>query len=292
MKHERVIAVWNTFGARNNFGSMLIFLAELEATTNNFKIVDVACIGLNNNPSLFLSVMRFFSRVNNILFFSDQSEFAKYSSHLETEHWLNIVDNFKLSSCNESTLFLQNIYKANKDSRRLNIPEYLRPEVDLWLNKYCDGYKPVVVHLKNNPNDLQSNANFESWSNFFLHVLNKKYKVKFNLIGNDEIDKRVSNLSNVIVTKENGGNTELDIALVLSAFLFLGMSSGPCNAAIFSDVPYIIWKHPEHHAEEMNRELKDNNSFSFSSENQLFFREYDELQSLIENFEAMYLNIT
>ncbi len=290
-KEKELIAVWGISKTRNDFGSLLMFLAEVQAMSYKYKRIDIAYIGVGDHAYLFMSVMNFFSDIRNILFFSSIKEFRRYERYVEADLWPNKVEGIDNTSFNGSTIFLCKIYGSNQNTKRLTTPKYIKSRMIKWLGGKYDNHKLVVVHLKNNPNDSKSNANQNNWYNFMVHIVQKYHNIKFVVIGNDEIDVKISSLSNVILTKESGGNTELDISLVLSAFIFLGMSSGPCNAAIFSDTPYIIWKHPDHHIEEMNRELGDKNSFLFARKNQVFLREYDTLDSLINNFDKIYYSI-
>ena len=59
--------------------------------------------------------------------------------------------------------------------------------------------------------------------------------------------------------------------LVNKSKYFIGMSSGFCCAANFSDVPHIIIKHPEHHKDIIKNELVDNKiPFSKKTKNFIF----------------------
>jgi len=290
MKNKKLIACWDTYKARNNFGSLLIFLSEVEAISYEYDRIDIVCIGLQKNIHVFISVMQFFSGIKNLLFFVDMDEYDRYVDDDGSDKWQNIVYNINESSYNESTLFLQKIYLTSKNLKRLTAPVIFKERVNRWVSKHCNGRRPVILHLKNNPNSTQSNASQESWYKFILHATNE-YGLYFVLIGKDIIDDSIAMLPNTVLTNALDGDTELDIALVLTGFLFMGMSSGPCNAAIFSNTPYLIWKHPDHHADEMRRELQDNNAFSFARSNQLFLREYDTYDSIMSNFKKIYRNL-
>ena len=64
------------------------------------------------------------------------------------------------------------------------------------------------------------------------------------------------------------------LILSTSADFFLASASGFCSAAIFSKKPFLIYKHPEHHASSAEREIGPNGIPPFLSENQLFVRGY------------------
>jgi ADP-heptose:LPS heptosyltransferase len=92
----------------------------------------------------------------------------------------------------------------------------------------------------------------------------------------------------VIVTKNHESNISRDLALISQAAIFMGMSSGPCNIAIFSDTPFIIYKNPDHDVEEMKLELGKNNRFVFSTASQKFLRIFETVENLIQEFEESY----
>ncbi len=78
------------------------------------------------------------------------------------------------------------------------------------------------------------------------------------------------------------------MALIELSSAFMGMSSGPCNMAILSDKPYLIWKHPEHHKEEMGREFQGHKQFVFANEHQKFIKGWDTLENLQREFSKLF----
>ena len=70
--------------------------------------------------------------------------------------------------------------------------------------------------------------------------------------------------------------------------MFLGMASGPCNVAIFSKIPYAIYKNPDHHSKEMKRELGTKDHFSFAGSYQKIYRMKETEANLREHFFSIY----
>jgi len=91
MKNKKLIACWDTYKARNNFGSLLIFLSEVEAISYEYDRIDIVCIGLQKNIHVFISVMQFFSGIKNLLFFVDMDEYDRYVDDDGSDKWQNIV---------------------------------------------------------------------------------------------------------------------------------------------------------------------------------------------------------
>ena len=100
-----------------------------------------------------------------------------------------------------------------------------------------------------------------SVSRFFLWVsfLEKavlKFDVKFLLIGNEPLPEKIHKLPNVIISQSQGNSLINDLALIQASFAFMGSSSGPNRMAFCSSVPYLIYKHPDHHVDEMKKDFK------------------------------------
>ena len=147
---------------------------------------------------------------------------------------------------------------------------------------------PVVVHLKNNPREQGcSNANFDAWFTFFERCV-LRYDVKFILVGNETTDQRILGLPNVLVAQGVEGNLSRELALIQTALAFMGMASGPCNMAVFSDVPYVIFKNPDHHVRETALELGQADRFPFAVGFQKLLREFETADRLMSEFRLLY----
>ena len=119
----------------------------------------------------------------------------------------------------------------------------------------------------------ESNADGQAWYAFFQQHADAG-SCDFLLIGDDPLPAGLDLMSGV--TRATGSPLGLDLATQLAltgvSDGFLGMASGLCTAANFSDTPHVIFKHPAHHAAEMARELGASNSFSFANERQQLWR--------------------
>lgn len=169
------------------------------------------------------------------------------------------------------TLFLQKHYARRGRIPILRMKHPFIKKAHQFIGKHAGDKTAVAVHLKNNPADTRSNADFGVWFEF-IRTAAGQGDFSFFLIGNEEIDEGITRMPNVTVTHDCGYGLIDDLALVGAADLFLGMSSGPCNAAIFGRSPYAIFKDPDHHAAEMKREIGDADRFPFAFPGQHFFR--------------------
>ena len=106
-------------------------------------------------------------------------------------------------------------------------------------------YLPVTVHLRNDKTKtwvraLERNAKLDCWLEFFA-LCEDKFDVKFIVVcGKDEIDPRLRNLANVILSKDYSTTVEQDLALIQASLMFMGVCSGMDVMPMFSDIPYIV----------------------------------------------------
>lgn len=145
-----------------------------------------------------------------------------------------------------------------------------------------------AIHLKNvaGQSILDSNADMRSWHRFFeLHA--RPGETEFILLGNDAVDEAVLRIRGVHSTTSMGIPLSVQLALVPACDGFLGMASGVCPAAILSDTPYVLFKHPKHHVAEMQRELGEKDHFAFAHARQKVWRMRDSPDNLGRAFAAL-----
>ncbi len=119
----------------------------------------------------------------------------------------------------------------------------------------------------------ESNADGAAWNVFFQRRA-AAGQCDFLLIGDDPLPSGLELRTGV--TLAAGSHLALDLATQLALISvsdgFLGMASGLCTAANFSETPHVIFKHPAHHAAEMGRELGTARAFAFAGERQQLWR--------------------
>lgn len=171
---------------------------------------------------------------------------------------------------------LQELYLQTGKRPRLRFSEELVVTAERFVNRVGHELVPIVLHLKNMPRHRgRSNALLDCWLEFLARTARRKPQLMFLLIGDDEIPTDVLKLPNVVRTRHHGGGLALDLALIGVSAAFMGMASGPCNAAILSDVPYAIYKHPKHHATQMAAELGGRSNYAFALESQKLHRQFE-----------------
>jgi hypothetical protein len=143
---------------------------------------------------------------------------------------------------------------------------------------------PVTVQLRNTSTVPERNAELDCWIEFFTHCLNK-YPIKFIMIGRgDEIDPRFRKLSNVLVAKDYCTTLEQDLALIQTAFMFMASSSsGPSAMALFSDLPYVLYKFMP-----VNEDIPPGSSAPWATELQKWVWEPETTDRLTSDFRWVY----
>jgi len=119
----------------------------------------------------------------------------------------------------------------------------------------------------------ESNADGPAWNAFFQRRA-VAGQCDFLLIGDDPLPSGLELRPGL--TRASGRELNLTLATQLALIGicdgFLGMASGLCTAANFSDTPHVIFKHPAHHAAEMARELGTDNAYPFAGKRQQLWR--------------------
>lgn len=131
----------------------------------------------------------------------------------------------------------------------------------------------ICVHLRSVApfSPEESNADGPTWNAFFGRHANAGV-CDFLLIGDDPLPAGLDLRPGVSRAIDHQLSLASQLALIGVSDGFLGMASGLCTAANFSETPYMIFKHPIHHAAEMERELGASNSFPFAGDSQQLWR--------------------
>ncbi len=148
--------------------------------------------------------------------------------------------------------------------------------------------KLIGVHLRSVPpfSREESNADGYAWNEFFAEHAEPGV-CDFVLIGDDPLPAGLELRPGVSRAIHAKIDLATQLALVGVSDGFLGMASGLCTAANFSDTPHAIFKHPAHHAAEMASELGASNAYSFAGDRQQLWRREANVTSLNEAFQLI-----
>jgi len=151
---------------------------------------------------------------------------------------------------------------------------------DLMKKSFGDDY--IFLHLRLFGLEKESRADIKIWKNLISQVSDIS-SLPLIFMGNDSYPDDFSKIKGVYFLKNFVPELVSQLSLVPSARMFIGSASGIAGAAMYSEIPYLIFKHPEHHKNEIARELKNGNQFPWALKNQLLLRQHPSLD-IIKKF--------
>jgi len=277
---------WDTTLEPLRLGSICIFANNIQcyAKANGYSITKLALVG--NGFSTFDSIN---SEVLSILFDClDIDVLYTYESAEQFFEGHKGQELFPRPSIWNAANLTGNLYNTMQLTQYLYKVHGKRP--DLSFNKpsnYQKRKNTISLHLKNaSKGDTESNANFLVWQQFIESCASSD--VHFLLIGDDPVPRSIKNLPHVTSLSDENISLTAQLVCIQESSAFMGMASGPCNVAVLSQVPYLIFKHPSHHAEIMKKELGNANRYGFSVKNQYILRRYETFKLLSGFFNKVY----
>ena len=229
---RRILGVWNLRGDRLSLGCLLIFLEELriQQLIHKAEYIDLCFIG---DGSKILSgnevcgkdgLLRVLGKecCNKSIIITTLLDIDNINLYYQCDSF-RILQNFiSDASCeyilwpsaNEQEILnynCDNTFTVQKFFQNYSFIPYLSCRIGLldWAINFLQSNVfpsiPVVIHLKNNPEEQNcSNANFDAWIAFF-ETCNVRYNAKFILIGNEKIDKRITTVKDFFMCKYGVG---------------------------------------------------------------------------------------
>ena len=304
--HSSILGCWDKSLPGTQLGTLLIFLAEcqLVASTSKANNIDIALDAsshkiknisegqfrlLNNNDEIdaALTVFNGMDTIKKIYICGGRSGIQALSLSLKDTHLIWGLN----KQTYDSTVYIQELYKLTGKLQPLKF----KPELQVWAYKAIqekhEKFPVVALHLKQlmdwkgtNPISLANNS---AWYKF-LSIAASRYNIKFIVLGDDPLDINIKNLPNVILANEMGAKTFVQhFALLSECVGFMGMMSSISNLALFSNMPYVVFKNPEHHKNEMDEEIGLKNYYTFATKFQKVLRVHETVDLLLSEFSAM-----
>lgn len=257
--NERIVGCWDFEQLDTRLGSLFIFIHELNCAEKSAGTIHFFSV-LPQHQGLIDACQRF-------------SKHHIVVNDLSTSDIPSLIHDQLPPSTTSRTGSMQWIGRLYAQGKRVqpcaNTSDCLSKNTDKTV---------VAVHLKNNPNDIQSNADHDAWLSAFV-TLSKRYdSVKFVIVGDDDIPTAIALLD--CVEKFQGSVGDY-FSVVCEADAFIGMSSAFCAAAILGAKPYRVWKHIGHHTDIMARELNRENQFPFAIEGQKMCIAHDTVDNIV-----------
>lgn len=143
----------------------------------------------------------------------------------------------------------------------------------------------ICIHLRRTPPYIaeESNADPAVWGDF-LRTKAAAGCATFLLLGDDPALPGLASERGIIRARDLGLSLSAQMALIAQADGFLGMASGLCTTANFSETPHVIFKHPAHHPAAMRAELGNADRFAFATPQQRLWRRVVDRATLEEAF--------
>lgn len=305
---SRVIAAWDSSASGASLGTLIILLAECSLLCSICKAdeFDIAVHGpshgvtnlrpgeyrlLNENDKrdAALSLLENLQSLGRVFLCADLQAFDSLSS---INSGVSLKWSFSGRADYDTTKYV-NFFSAYLG---FNANITFKPLVKNWVkrifrNKFGNGRPTIGLHLKNisgaDAAKNMSSAKQDVWQKFLLDAT-KKHRLNFVLLGDDSVSESIGSIANIYSAKEFGAiNFGLQMAILSECSGFMGMMSSISNMAIFSTVPYAIFKNPEHHKNEMIAELGNGNSYSFANKYQKVIRAHETVNLLERELKDM-----
>lgn len=274
MAHRGLVGIWTTASCPVSLGGILNFIFELSARArrDECSFIDLCFLdttasgdGALSDATGICAVAHAFALVRKVVIApSPESIMRAYSSENVT-YWPGFEPRRADYTTSHNLFGLVSPRELGAVSL---FKPFIREAAQQRVERLAGSHIPVAVHLKNNPHNPGSNATEAVWAEFFA-TQEREGRYRFIAVGNDPLPRSISQLGNVVSA---GGPLELDLAIIPESRFFLGMANGPAHVAALWSNPYLIVKHPSHHAAEMDLELGAANHLWFARPNQIIER--------------------
>ena len=276
-----ILGLWNLEKYQPTLGAVIIFATELQMLRQIYKAEKIeVCFAGGPIPTIanVINYLDGFQSCFNCTNLEKQGEsYAEKYLYV----WPEMAEK-KSAPWEVKTLSMQKIFRKTGIVPRFTLNTDMLISAKKIIRKLGTQKFSVAVHLKNAPGKKnESNADLPHWEVFFTEC-RKDPNIAFVIVGNDPTPKSIKNLPNVFTTFES--NLALHLGIIQIADMFIGMASGPANAAIFSSVPYVIFKNPKQHPNEMKSELGDSDAFPFALPTQKILRKKQSSRVFLEEF--------
>ena len=258
---NRISLIWDLTKEQLTLGGALVLRQEGEilAKVSGLKNILLSCIVGDkiDVPSL--------EKIISNIFYSSGFCFEIIFDDLCEHAWPSKEDRSKpfFSYFSFSRLVL--LYGQFQIQPHLTWDDRIIQEARTWRSLFPN--KLVCLHLKNvAPFAIEeSTADGLVW-NQFIENATDVFGCDFILLGDDAIPQGIKLGERVKSAKDLGIDLAIQLAMISISDAFFGMASGVCTAANLSPTPYFIYKHPNHHMEQMKIELGESDSFVFASD--------------------------
>ena len=274
--NKKLLGIWDTTKIPVTLGRLIIFYELLQAELYKTKASanDVCFLADHTFPPYALDLYQNLKHCKKSFLCSTRiySDTSKYMLVWPRKR-LHVADL-------DSTISLQKFYQKQKLVPQFSFKQSLINQSVIFLKSHKIKY-PITVHLKTSVFGV---ASLKIWQSFFQYVEKHEPRYTFIILGEDEISNEIGKLPNIVLAKNHTTSLSLQLALILVSQAFMGIVSGPANCAIFSKVPYMLFKHPKQHPGFFENELHSKDHFPFATNRQKLYLEFPSLERLKNTF--------
>ncbi|MGA1823318.1 MAG: hypothetical protein ACMUIP_01550 [bacterium] len=307
---KRILAIWDFRTVPYSIGDLIILHERIQIMRMTYKIdkADICFLYDPQNPGrrldslgvtadnyhyhfpALISALYLNPHVGAVFLFDSHDHMEDYIGtnegryHIWPEGKQYLAKHYAYA---ENFDFIQSFYRKNGFIPSIDYrASTLEWAYSFYKNHVLPSY-PVVVHLRNNPVcGSNRNARLDEWHAFFKSC-GDKFDIRFIMIGAaSEIDERFRDLPNLLIAKDYRTTVEQDLVLAYSTLIFIGSSSGPSSAAIFSQTPYIIFNY-----QICNESVPHGGKFSFATDLQKLVWEPETSDILMEQFSDLFYRV-
>ena len=277
---EEITLHWNLSRERVTLGGALTLRAECEIVSklNGQRIFNILITpGTNSTQavdSIFETVFNSSMLVFNIIETADE-KFLYPDSYLTFEGYLFSYSTERIASLVETC----------KVAPKLTWSKEIYSEVDKILATLHQEF--ICMSFKNSGlSIMEGDAEIAIWQEV-VRTVSIELGKSVVIVGNDPITEDFSQNPCVRFLGREGTSLATQLALSERARLYVGMASGMASSATFSDTPYLLYKHPEYHAELMNRELGESDSLPCANDQQKLIRKIPNTSDVIDSIRGI-----
>ena len=277
---EEITLHWNLSRERITLGGALMLRAECEIVSklNGQRIFNTLITpGTNSTQavdSIFDTVFNSSTLVFNIIETADE-KFLYPDSYLTFDRYLFSYSTERIASLVETC----------KVAPKLTWSKEIYSEVDKILATLHQEF--ICMSFKNSGlSIMKGDAEIAIWQEV-VRTVSIELGKSVVIVGNDPITEDFSQNPCVRFLGREGASLATQLALSERARLYVGMASGMASSVTFSDTPYLLYKHPEYHAELMNRELREFDSLPWANYQQKLIRKIPNTSDVIDSIRGI-----
>ncbi len=320
-KNKRILAIWDFKVLPWSIGDPITFVETLSCLKLEIDAekIDICLVYDENEPAgnrkhkmpnvnsengknhiinFFLPIFKLSPYLGNLFIFSSRKEFENYIKQNISRYEIYpsiseyLSESFNYYPTANMDLIL-NFYEKNNYIPKL---EFSKDEIAWGYNFYKTNLPlnklPVILSLKLTNHSIERTANQEVWGEFIKKSKNLFPDICFVIVGlREEIVEEYKSYNNVIFAKDYGTTILEDLILINNSVLMMGTVCGIQTAAMFTELPYLLFQWNDAGYNEFHLEIGD--KIQFANNNQKTFHTSVQVteELLINEFNKLYKNL-